>query len=175
MRRGERESAEARRRCTLISVRGKHNGSFEMMHAMRCTVAAPAAALKPQRARTSRTGTYGRNIDDARDAVDKWEQTASSRSSPSRRLDGYQKFFPTKRPTDPRTYVRGLSLTRKEFYRSAPSRKCNSKTAKLSLIRSRTFNNKSEAPSQRERCGPASPVWGGTRGRTQHARATSAY
>ena len=50
----ERESAEARRRSTLISVRGKHNGPFEMMHAVRCTctVAAPAAALKvkPQRA-----------------------------------------------------------------------------------------------------------------------------
>lgn len=48
----ERESAEARRRSTLISVRGKHNGPFEMMHGVRCTVAAPAAALKvkPQRA-----------------------------------------------------------------------------------------------------------------------------
>ena len=37
----ERESAEARRRFTLISVRGKHNGPFEMMHGVRSLTLSP--------------------------------------------------------------------------------------------------------------------------------------
>ena len=110
----ERESAEARRRSTLISVRGKHNGPFEMMHGVRCTVAAPAAALKvkPQRAHKNFT----------------WN------SKPQR----------------------------KEFYR------CNSKSQVQRLQKQncrsctlKKIQQQSEAPSQRERCGPASPKCGG--------------
>ena len=121
----ERESAEARRRSTLISVRGKHNGPFEMMHGVRCTVAAPAAALKvkPQRAHKNFT----------------WN---------------------SKPPSAPQ---------RKEFYR------CNSKSQVQRLQKQncrsctlKKIQQQSEAPSQRERCGPASPKCGG-------ARATSTY